>query len=176
MKPTLFMTIGYPGAGKSYFSKKLSNELGLVRLNSGISGRGIREFMYKDKMEGWPENNSTVYGALRYAAYEVLGSGHSVIFDASNSSEKDREKLYDLATSRDARAIIIWIRTSIEIARSRANSRDSKEEKPTVPISHFDKLAERFEAPSKSARFITIDGTIPFEGQLLSFNEQLNKF
>jgi len=173
MKPTLFMTIGYPGSGKSYFSKNISKELGIVRLNSGISGHGIREFMYENKMEGWPENNSAVYGALRYAAYETLGAGHSVIFDASNSSTADRTKLHLLAQSQNANAVVVWLQTPIETSRSRAKLRDSDEKSKTVPESHFDKLVTRFERPRNDEKTIIIDGTIAFNEQLKSFKEQL---
>lgn len=175
MKPTLFLLMGYPGSGKTYFSKHLSQTLHIPRLNSGISGQGIREFMYQDKLDGWPENNEQVYGALRYAANQILAVGHDVLFDASNSNVQDRGRLYDIASFNNARALIIWLDVPVETARRRAVSRDSAEETSKVPHTHFDKLVSRFQVPQDNEVYIKIDGTATFDIQLSSFKLQMQK-
>jgi predicted kinase len=79
----LFMLLGYPGSGKTYFSEQLAKDSGAIRLNADamrVATLGTiekaREFNDDTGLQ-----NSIVFGALDYAVLQILKSGNSVICD-----------------------------------------------------------------------------------------------
>ena len=95
-KPLLIMLYGYPGSGKSYVARQLSNHLQAAH----VQGDRIRFELFEqprfDKQE-----NAVVTQLMDYMTEEFLNSGISVIYDTNGEkygiwgglSERERKRI-----------------------------------------------------------------------------------
>jgi predicted kinase len=169
----LIMMLGHPGSGKTYFTRQLAPKLNAVRFN----GDHMRVAMFKDPRLATRADNPKVFGAIEYAVTEVLKAGHSVVYDAQHNKLEDRKRLEALAAEHGAEAVIVWVKAPREVALQRGIDREElpdqrrkTEEEMNASIDFF---MDALETPGLDEKLIQIDGTIPFEEQLKSFQEQL---
>ena len=176
----LFMMLGIPGSGKSYFSRGLAQKLGAVHLNSDAMRMAIfksREVTDKIYHSGDRHIlNTYTFGSLNYASDSALQSGVDVIYDANNNTKKER---FDTAQAMSAniRPIVVWVQTPQNVAVQRAHQRSetASERKLSAEeaLNYIEKIAGEIELPAEDEVLITIDGTISFEDQYVSFENQL---
>lgn len=87
MFATLYIMIGPPGCGKSYYAEKLRSFNGAKI----VSSDDIRKKLYGD--ENVQKNNRKVFDIAHFLIMEELREGRSVIFDATNVTQDNRFKL-----------------------------------------------------------------------------------
>jgi predicted kinase len=169
-QPTLFILLGYPGSGKSYFAKRLAADIRAVRLNAD----SIRHHMFSDEGSRFsPASFPLVIGALDYATTAILTAGYSVISDSSHNKRRTRAKARQLAESAGARMVVVWVKTPLEIAKEREATRELTADQVRVKPEDFDRLVANLEEPRPDELSIVIDGQAAPEQQLAAFNEQL---
>ncbi len=174
MQQHLFiMMLGHPGSGKSYFTRQLAPILGAVRFN----GDHMRVAMFKDPRLATRDDNPKVFGAIEYAMQEVLKAGYPVVYDVQHNKLADRERLSQMAAEHGATPVIVWIKTPKAIALKRGTERqeqaDQRRKTHEEMRASIDFFIEALEAPRPDELLIEIDGTVSFEEQLRSFNQQL---
>jgi predicted kinase len=177
-KQYLFMSLGHPGSGKTYFTQRLAEKTGAIRVNADAlrmsmfgSFDAAREF---DKETG--KLGQVVFKALDYATVQILKSGNSVIYDVQQNEKEIREKTSRLGSDNNAIPVIIWVKTPVDIALQRGQDREltpdqQKHDYETMRAS-IEKHMKLIEAPTADEKVITIDGTTPFEDQYISFCKQ----
>ncbi|MBI2830571.1 MAG: AAA family ATPase, partial [Chloroflexi bacterium] len=113
-KPTLFITVGLVGTGKSTVTQALAKRLGLVYVSSDITrkqlaGVPVTEHRFEDFSGGiyTPEFTRRTYDTMFDKANEVLRDGGSVILDASFLKAAEREKARALAVETGANFFIV---------------------------------------------------------------------
>lgn len=86
-----------------------------------------------------------VFGAMDYASKQSLLAGHSVIYDAQQTKRENRINVESIAREVDALPVLIWIKTSKDIAMRRGQEREERpdsmqysEEKMRMLIDRFD--------------------------------------
>jgi predicted kinase len=180
-RPLLLMFLGYPGSGKSHFARAVADKLGAVRINGDsmrISMFGSREEIEKIYSTG-DRNilNSYVFGGLNYAAEQILARGHDVVYDAHHNKRIDRTELEELAARHDALPVLIWVKTPLEVAVHRGQTREEtidqrrlSEEKIRESIARHQAVTDE---PDSGEIVIAIDGQVPFDEQFKSFEAQL---
>ncbi len=155
-KPTLYLFIGYPGAGKTTVAKIIAEATGAVHLWSDRERHKLFEQPTHSKQE-----SLTLYDNLNRRTEEQLAVGQSVVFDTNFNFYADRRKLRDIATRQGAETLIIWIVIPIQIAKDRAvhadYSRNGYEAQMTEQ--QFDAITAKLEPPGKDEKVIKIDGT-----------------
>lgn len=179
-KPYLFVLLGYPGSGKSFFVRNLQKKMQLVRLN----GDTLRIEMYGsvEELEKYKDidpslSKEKVFKALDYAAKQILSAGHSVIYDANNNKRSIREDAEALAKSHSAIPVVIWVDTPKDLALKRTQYREETvdqrrwEEEKALEV--IERHIANTDEPGEDENLIKIDGTIPFEKQYESFKSQL---
>ena len=171
MKLTLFLLLGYPGSGKSTFSKQLAEARGMVRVNSDE----LRRYMFKNvEAIRNPANNPAVFGALDYATEQLLAIGRSVIYDANYNRRSDRKDSEKLAAKHSADTVILWVKTPVETARKREAERVLEDaDILRIPPERYEQLINALQEPRPTEKVIVVYGLAPFEEQLRSFDEQL---
>jgi len=92
VKPVFVAVSGLPGTGKSYFCTKLVERLPLVILESDA----LRKKLFSSPSYSSPESGR-LFRALHLLIERLLGQGISLILDATNLSERYRERLYSIA-------------------------------------------------------------------------------
>ena len=172
MKPTVFLMLGFPGSGKSTFARQLAEARTIIR----ISSDDIRPYMYTTTLAIRDiRNNPAVFGALDYVVGKLLTARMSVIYDANFNRRKDRKAHRLCAQRADARTILIWMKTPLEVAREREAGRATAGESLAIPSERYQQLVDRLQEPESEETVMTIDGLAPFEEQLRSFDEQLRR-
>ncbi len=179
MTKYLFMSLGHPGSGKTYFTTRLAEKLGATRLNADAlrmhmfgSHDKAREFDVETGLLG-----QVIFEALDYATVQVLKSGTSVIYDVQQNQRAIRDKTSRLGSDNGAIPVILWVKTPVDVALQRGQDRDhtpdqQKHDYETMKA-QIEKHMKMIEPPTEDENLIVIDGTVPFEEQYESFRDQL---
>ncbi len=154
---TLYLTVGYPGSGKTTVSKIIHELTGAVHLWADHE----RNKRFTQPTHSHKENIE-LYNVLNQKTQELLHEGTSVIFDTNFNFYKDRKKLRRIASSEGARTITIWITTPKELARQRAVEQSDGQATRiwgNMPPEHFDRIANNLELPENEDNLVRLDGT-----------------
>lgn len=154
-KPTLYVFIGYPGAGKTTVAKWIAETMGAVHLWADQE----RHRLFAEPTHSQQESQD-LYDALNRRAEELLADGQSVVFDTNFNFYADRQKLRDIAVRQGADSVIIWIVVSEQVAKERAVRPDEIRNgySKGMTAEQFDAIITKLEPPHKDEKFIKIDG------------------
>ena len=157
-QPTLYLMLGYPGAGKTSDSEFIHELTGAVHLNSDR----FRLHMFDRPLEISEQDHENMYMQLDYIARIILESGKSVIYDANLNRYKHREEKYELARRTGAITRLIWVRTSSITAKQRATI-DALNDPHARPFGNmdtetFERLIAEIEPPKPDENTVEITG------------------
>jgi predicted kinase len=116
--PALIVVSGLPGTGKSYFSRRLAERLPFLILESDA----LRKTLFYPP-DYSPQESGRLFRACHLLIQRLLGRGIPVIFDATNLSERHRERLYSIADCLDARLILVRVEAPAGVAQERLRAR-----------------------------------------------------
>lgn len=158
MNKTLFLMVGFPGAGKTTAAKFIKQFTGAEHLWADHE----RRHMFNKPTYSHQENLE-LYEQLNKVAEQMLAAGKSVIFDTNFNFYKDREHLRKIATKHDADTVVVWVQTKKETAKQRAVE-DAHLHTHTrvlghMPEDHFERIAGNLEPPLPNEVQIVLDGT-----------------
>lgn len=88
-KPTLFITLGFPGSGKTHFAERFSKTEKLVHLSSDF----FRTHIFPNGGGFSLENNRMIFDLIDSLAFHTLQKGISVIIDANATLITYRKKI-----------------------------------------------------------------------------------
>ena len=154
--PTLYLFVGYPGAGKTTVAKIIEEATGATHLWAD----NVRWDMFKQPSHSAQESRE-LYEHLNDQASELLRSGKSVIFDTNFNYRSDRDYLRHIAQQNSAKTVLLWLVTPLEVAHERAVHSDTTRNGYTVNMTHnmFENITSKLEEPTKDENFIKLDGT-----------------
>lgn len=158
MQPTLYIMLGYPGAGKTTTALKIRYLTGAEH----IWADEIRREMFGHPNPDYtPAENKILYARLNDQAAKLLKQGKSVIYDTNFNFFDDREHMRKLAGTAGARTVLVWVQTTRTTARQRATTPAQNE--PTrilgsIPLKEFERLASNLRPPKPNENFVVIDG------------------
>ena len=118
VKPTFIAVSGLPGTGKSYFCSKLAERLPFVILESDA----LRKVLFSSPSYSSQES-SRLFRALHLFIERLLKRGISLVLDATNLSERYRERLYNIADRLDVRLILVRVEVPPQVAYERLEAR-----------------------------------------------------
>ena len=155
---TLFLMLGYPGAGKTTAAEIIHHLTGAEHL-----------WADRERNKRFPnpthshEENLALYAQLNGEAARLLQQGKSVIFDTNFNYYRDRERLRQIAAQAGAQTMVIWIATHKDLARIRAVERS--EGQPTrvwgnMSLEDFERIAGGLEEPQHHEQVIKLDGQV----------------
>lgn len=119
-KPILFATLGCPGSGKTFFSRRFAKEFGLFHLNSDL----VRSELFPNPNYTTSEH-ATVFRVMDFLTGELLQRGISVIYDANSTKRIYRKRLQNIAKKWKTDYLLLWFKTPTEIALKRIKKRSS---------------------------------------------------
>ena len=136
--PVLIAVCGLIGSGKSFLARRLGTRLGVEPLQSD----DIRKRMYglspsEHRLDKYgegiytPDATRRTYEALMGEAGRVLGTGRSVILDATFSSASERMAARDKAREKSARFRLIECTAEDQEIRDRLERRAAEENEPS---------------------------------------------
>jgi predicted kinase len=118
VKPAFVAVSGLPGMGKSYFCAKLAERLPFVILESDA----LRKTLFSPPSYS-PEESARLFKTLHLLIEKLLKKGIPLILDATNLSERGRERLYNIADRLDARLILVRMEAPPELVYKRLKAR-----------------------------------------------------
>jgi predicted kinase len=148
--------VGYPGSGKTTTAKYLHELTGAVHLWADHE----RNRRFPNPTHSHPENLE-LYAQLNEKTGRLLQTGKSVIFDTNFNFFKDREHLRAIAAKTGAQAVVIWLTTGKELARSRAVNHPSPGGTRiwgNMSNEDFDRITGHLEEPRPEEHAVTLDG------------------
>ena len=118
VRPPFVVVSGLPGTGKSYFCAKLAERLPFVILESDA----LRKTLFSPPSYS-PEESARLFRTLHLLIERLLKKGIPLILDATNLSERDRERLYNIAGRLDARLILVRVEAPPQLVYQRLKAR-----------------------------------------------------
>lgn len=155
-EPTLYLLIGYPGAGKTTTAKLIADLTGAMRLSSDE----IRLQLFK-KPEFSQSEHQQLYAYLNEKCELLLKEGKGVIYDANLNRYEHRQEKYAIARKLGAKTILIWVKTPKPVAKERATHKDRSRYIPLheTASAMFERIADIIESPKSHETAVIIDGT-----------------
>lgn len=163
-KPTLILVYGYPGAGKTFFSRQISNKIGAAHIHD-------------DKLRSELFNKSTLNkdeaGVIDhltgYMSDEFLKAGVSVVLDVTGMRIAQRRKLREAAIKLKAQCLLVWIQIDADTAFTRVANRDKRktDDKYSTPLNRhaFDQATKAMQNPTYAEDYVVISGKHSFNTQ-----------
>jgi predicted kinase len=172
-KPLFILLYGFPGAGKSYFARQLSQQLQAAH----VHGDRIRGELF-EKPQYDKEENGVVGHLMDYIAEEFLNAGLSVIYDVNAMRASQRRKLRDMARKHNTIPLLIWFQIDMESAYARFSTRDRRraDDKFAGPSDQatFEHATSTMQNP-QNEDYIVISGKHAFPTQLSAFFKRLRE-
>ncbi|MFI5270904.1 MAG: AAA family ATPase [Candidatus Saccharimonadales bacterium] len=154
--PTLYLFVGVPGAGKTTTAEIISEKTGAIHLWADAE----RHKLFANPNHSLEESEE-LYANLNNRTEQMLSNGESVVFDTNFNFYSDRQKLRDIASKYNAKTVLIWITTPLDIARKRAVGTHHYRNGYMNVMSEeqFDAIAAKLENPKDEEQPIQIDGS-----------------
>ena len=114
----LIAVSGLPGTGKSYFCSKLAERLPFIILESDA----LRKALFSSPSYSLQES-SRLFHAINLLIERLLRKGVPLILDATNLSERHRERLYNIADRLDVKLVLVRVEAPLQVAQERLKAR-----------------------------------------------------
>lgn len=153
---TLYLMLGYPGAGKTTASRAIAELTGAKHIWADYERRQkFNQPAYTHK------ENLDLYNMLNNKAEELLKEGHSVVYDTNFNFFNDREKLRKLAERHNAKTCVVWIVTDKPTAQKRAVHDMPGDTRilGNMPLEHWQRISDNLEPPHSGEKVVRLDGT-----------------
>lgn len=124
VKPTLVVVSGLPGTGKSYFCSRLADRLPLAIVESDA----LRKTLFSSPSYSAGES-ARLFQVVHRLIESLLKKGVSLIFDATNLSERHREYLYSIAERLEVKLVLVRVEAPPQVVRGRLDARREDSER-----------------------------------------------
>lgn len=162
-KPALICFYGFPGSGKSYVARNLTEAIQTAH----VSADRIRSELFQHPRYDAQEN-AIVTHLMNYMAEEFLAAGVSVVYDANAFRTAQRRNLRELAHRHKAKYFLVWLQVDPETAFSRTQDRDKRTSDDKFAQSQtkmtFDKILSGMQNP-EGEDYLVISGKHTFVTQ-----------
>ena len=122
-QPAFIIVSGLPGTGKSYFCRKLAERLPFLVLESDA----LRKSLFRSPSYSASES-SHLFRTIHYLLEGLLRKGIPIILDATNLSERHRERLYNIAERLNAKLILVRVEAPPDLVQERLKARSEQKE------------------------------------------------
>ncbi len=121
VEPTFIVVSGLPGTGKSYFCSRLADRLTFLVLESDALRKTLFPSLSYSRQE-----SSQLFQACHLLIERLLKKGIPVILDATNLSERHRERLYSIADRLGVKLILVQVEAPPQVVRERLKTRQER--------------------------------------------------
>lgn len=162
-RPQLILLYGFPGAGKSFFARQMSEVINAAH----VSGERIRYELFEEPQFDKQEQE-LVKHLMDYMTEELLKAGVSVIYDINAANLRERRALRELGRNSGADNLLVWFQVDTETSFYRSNKRDRRKAddryNPIIMRDTFDRLVNQMQNP-QNEDYIVVSGKHTFNAQ-----------
>ncbi len=136
-QPRLMITHGVSGSGKSYFSQRLLEQAGAIRIRSDVERKRLFGMKALERSEDrvdsiyTPDATRRTYARLLELACVALDAGYPVIVDAAFLREEERSRFAAAARERGVPFAILACHAPTETLRERVRAREQRGDDPS---------------------------------------------
>lgn len=173
-RPFVLMMYGFPGAGKTYFARQLTEKMQIAHIQADRIRAELFEEPRYDKQE-----NEVVMQLMNYMAGEFLNAGLSVIYDVNMMRLGQRRALRETARKAKAESLLVWFQIDADTAFQRGQKRDRRRiddryaaqlDRPT-----FDNIVAHMQNPAPSEDYAVISGKHIFTTQYAAVTRKMRE-
>ena len=146
----LFVCVGIPGSGKTFWSKQFAKDNNLIRLSSDE----LRGLYGKDETD--QSVSKDVFRCIDVITRYFLKQGKSIIVDATHYRKLSREKVLKAGRDYNVPVTAVVFRTPFKICFQR-----NKERARCVPEFVLQTMTSGWEEPTKEEGFFNIADIVP---------------
>jgi len=118
VKPAFIVVSGLPGTGKSYFCRRLAERTPVIILESDV----MRRTLFPSPNYSAAES-ARLFQAIHHLIERLLKRGIPIVLDATNLSERNRERFYHIAYQLNVRLILVRVEAPPEVVQERLKNR-----------------------------------------------------
>lgn len=163
-RPTFILLYGFPGSGKTFFARQLSESLGAAH----VHGDRIRSELFEEPRYDARENE-VVSHLMEYMAEEFLNAGISVVYDMNAMRLSQRRALRDMARKHKAEPLLVWLQIDMDSSFGRVVKRDRRkaDDRFSAPLDQkaFEQIVGRMQNPNQAEEYVVISGKHTFNTQ-----------
>jgi predicted kinase len=171
-KPFLLMLYGFPGSGKTYFARQLSDKMQLAHIQADRIRAELFEQPRYDKQE-----NEVIMQLMNYMAGEFLSAGLSVVYDVNLMRGAQRRTLRDMARKAGVQTLLVWLQIDADTAFTRGQKRDRRriDDRFAAQMDRnsFDSIASHMQNPSMNEEYVVVSGKHVFNTQFSAVTRKL---
>ncbi|QFY43669.1 AAA family ATPase [Candidatus Methylospira mobilis] len=137
-RPTLFITHGFSGSGKSWLARRMAPELAAIRINSDIERKRLHGYAALDNTkraagDGIYTHDATerTYTHLHDTTALLLRAGYNTIVDATFLLKRHRRQFAQLADEVGVEFKILDVDEPYEVIESRIKMRMKRNDEPS---------------------------------------------
>ena len=123
VQPAFIIVSGLPGTGKTYFCRQLAERLPFLILESDA----LRKSLFPSPTHSATES-AYLFRTIHYLIEELLRKGIPLILDATNLSERHRERLYNIAERLNAKLILVRVEAPPDLIQARLKARAERKD------------------------------------------------
>jgi predicted kinase len=172
-KQLVVMLYGYPGSGKSFFSRQIGEFMGMPV----ISSDRIRYELF-DKPTFSKDEQQVVMNLMNIMLEDYLKAGLSVVYDISLNRTADRKFVREFAKRNGASSILLWLQADIDSCFLRAKARDRRKADDKYSAEMTEEIMRSIEAQMQSPSgedAVVVSGKHLFDAQRNVFLRKLRE-
>ena len=173
-RPLLIQLYGFPGSGKTYFARQLTEHLQAAH----VQGDRIRYELFENPRYDKQENE-VIAQLMDYMTQEFLQAGISVVYDTNAMRLTQRHALREMARKSHAQPLLIWLQIDGDSSYLRTTQRDRRrsDDKYAAPLDRttFDAIAGHMQNPATTEDYVVISGKHVFKTQYSAVMKKLHE-
>jgi predicted kinase len=163
-KPVLILLYGFPGSGKTFFSRQFCQEVHAAHLEEDR----IR-FELFEKPRYSKQENYALGRIMDYMTGEFLSAGISVIYDTNAMRVGQRRTMREIAKKYKAEVLIVWFQLDADTSYLRNAKRDRRQLDDRFAagysVEQFKEIAAHMQPPEPTEEFIVVSGKHTYASQ-----------